>query len=437
MQTGSLHRLLIFGLLPLLGIAGCAPLPAQTDQMRVQQRTIDKLREENRQFQDAYYKIKEQLDAQNEQSQKQAEQMTRDLQEARNERTLNEKALDKKLSTSGEEYTKFKKETLDQIVLLQAQNAKLQQDIQGAITERNAAQEKLKQAEAQIQAEQARSNGLAQQAAKVEADMKTLSGQVAELKHAVQVRDEALTGEKSARTAAEQERDAAKQQLADQGKSLQAAQSELTQTKKKADAASQAEQAASQIQRELEQARKDKEALTREVAGLKSDQAKAAAKPAAPASAADDPEMQRVAATMEQTLKSASSARGVAVRLDRRGVRVIVPGSLLFDNNKATLSRRAGDVLGPIAQGLGQTGGRPVTVEGHTDNQAPEEPYADNWMLGFARADRVREFLMRDGGVDASRLTALSRAQFEPIASNDSADGRRQNRRVEIVIGAR
>lgn len=437
MQTGSLHRLLIITLLPLLGALGCAPIPAQTDQFRAQQRTIDKLREENRQFQDAYYKIKEQLDAQNEQTQKQAEQMARDLQEARNERTLNEKALDQKLSTSGEEYAKFKKETMDQLVLLQAQNGKLQQDIQGSITERNAALEKLKQAEAQILAEQARSNSLTQQAAKMQADLKTVSDQVAGLKQAVTARDEALTGEKNARASAEQERDAARQQLADQGKTLQAAQAQLTETQKKADAASQAEQSTAQMQRDLEQARKDKESLTREVAALKSEQAKAAAKPAAPASMAEDPEMQRVAAAMEQALKSSPATRNVAVRLDRRGVRLIVPGTLLFDNNKATLSRRAADVLEPIARALGQAGGRPVTVEGHTDNQAPEEPYADNWTLGFARADRVREFLMREGGVEAARLTALSRAQFEPLAANDSADGRRQNRRVEIVIGAR
>lgn len=78
-------------------------------------------------------------------------------------------------------------------------------------------------------------------------------------------------------------------------------------------------------------------------------------------------------------------------------------------------------------------GERPVSVVGHTDNQAPQDlPYADNWTLGFARADRVREFLMRDGGVEAGRLTALSRAQYEPLTSNETAEGRKQNRRVEI-----
>jgi chemotaxis protein MotB len=78
-----------------------------------------------------------------------------------------------------------------------------------------------------------------------------------------------------------------------------------------------------------------------------------------------------------------------------------------------------------------------VLVEGHTDNQpiVGDLPYADNWGLGFARADRVRAFLM-ESSVPGKNMTALTRAQYSPLGANDSAEGRAANRRVEIVIGA-
>jgi len=71
-----------------------------------------------------------------------------------------------------------------------------------------------------------------------------------------------------------------------------------------------------------------------------------------------------------------------------------------------------------------------VRVVGHTDNVGSD---ASNNTLSIARADTVRDFL-EDRGVSRSRIEAVGRGEREPIASNDTADGRAKNRRVEIFL---
>jgi chemotaxis protein MotB len=74
-----------------------------------------------------------------------------------------------------------------------------------------------------------------------------------------------------------------------------------------------------------------------------------------------------------------------------------------------------------------------IEVRGHTDDIPIAGRYPSNWELAAARASSVSRLLV-DVGVDPARLTVVSRAEYEPIASNDTIEGRAKNRRIEIRL---
>jgi chemotaxis protein MotB len=78
-----------------------------------------------------------------------------------------------------------------------------------------------------------------------------------------------------------------------------------------------------------------------------------------------------------------------------------------------------------------------ISVIGHTDNQQPTgalaQRYPTNWELAAARAANAVKFLVSQG-VDPRRVIAVSKGEFAPIATNDTPEGRAQNRRIEVVL---
>ncbi len=92
-------------------------------------------------------------------------------------------------------------------------------------------------------------------------------------------------------------------------------------------------------------------------------------------------------------------------------------------------------LLTRVGQSVAEGGGR-INVEGHTDNIpiAFSEQFNSNWDLSAARAASVADFFNNQLVIDESRLEVLGYADTRPLASNASADGRSQNRRIEIVV---
>ena len=79
--------------------------------------------------------------------------------------------------------------------------------------------------------------------------------------------------------------------------------------------------------------------------------------------------------------------------------------------------------------------GNYVRIEGHTDNIPIEnEDFSSNWQLSSIRASNVVEFLIEEGGIAPSRLSAVGYGEYRPISDNNTEDGRKQNRRVNILI---
>lgn len=117
------------------------------------------------------------------------------------------------------------------------------------------------------------------------------------------------------------------------------------------------------------------------------------------------------------------------VREEKRGL-IISLSDILFDFGKATLLPGTQSNLTQLAKILSGYSDRRIIVEGYTDNIGTD---AFNLQLSEARAESVRNVLI-DHGVSANMISAMGYGTSKPVASNETAAGRQQNRRVEIVV---
>ncbi len=91
--------------------------------------------------------------------------------------------------------------------------------------------------------------------------------------------------------------------------------------------------------------------------------------------------------------------------------------------------RRIGEILATEAKG-------DIIIAGHTDNVPVRGgPYRTNLKLSIARAATVAQFLLDQGGINPRRVSTMGFGEYRSIADNSNADGRRKNRRVEIIVG--
>lgn len=112
-----------------------------------------------------------------------------------------------------------------------------------------------------------------------------------------------------------------------------------------------------------------------------------------------------------------------------RGTVITLSGSVLFESGKAELLPGAQDQLSRVAAYL-KNSPRPVVIEGYTDSRGSA---SKNQALSERRAQAVSDYLTSQG-VPADRIRSVGKAASAPIASNATADGRAQNRRVEIIL---
>lgn len=107
---------------------------------------------------------------------------------------------------------------------------------------------------------------------------------------------------------------------------------------------------------------------------------------------------------------------------------------ILFDSGSAEIKPGGRKVLAKVAAGIKGVTDREILVEGHTDNvPIHTQRFASNWDLSAARAVTVAK-LLAGAGVSEKHLAATGYGEQRPIASNDTAEGRHRNRRIEIVL---
>jgi chemotaxis protein MotB len=137
-------------------------------------------------------------------------------------------------------------------------------------------------------------------------------------------------------------------------------------------------------------------------------------------------------------LKGEIADKTVQVERIRDQLRVELVDEVLFDSGEATLKPAGMAVFGKIGGVLAKASDRRVEVQGHTDNVpitgALAKRFPSNWELSAARATNVVRFLQEQAKLDPARLSAAAYAEYHPRASNDTDAGRRQNRRIEILL---
>jgi outer membrane protein OmpA-like peptidoglycan-associated protein len=129
------------------------------------------------------------------------------------------------------------------------------------------------------------------------------------------------------------------------------------------------------------------------------------------------------------TTMQAELAKLAETRTTERGFVVTLPG-LFFDSGKSVLKPGARNTLSKIADQLRISPDIRIQIEGHTDSVGSDEL---NQSLSEKRATAVRDYLV-SRGFPAERMTMTGLGETTPVASNDTASGRQQNRRVELVI---
>ncbi|MBW0146990.1 MULTISPECIES: OmpA family protein [Marinobacter] len=123
---------------------------------------------------------------------------------------------------------------------------------------------------------------------------------------------------------------------------------------------------------------------------------------------------------------------GSGVRVVRNGdeIELIMPGNITFDLNQSSIKPSFTDTLDSVSLVLKEFDKTIIQIEGHTDSSGSQ---SYNQLLSERRASSVRDFLL-NRGIEPKRTRAVGYGERYPIASNDNAAGREQNRRVELTL---
>ncbi|MCB0289320.1 MAG: OmpA family protein [Calditrichaeota bacterium] len=136
--------------------------------------------------------------------------------------------------------------------------------------------------------------------------------------------------------------------------------------------------------------------------------------------------MDKQAAEIEEDIQ------GARVERVGEGIKITFDSGILFDVNKSDIKPAVQTELGDLAVILNKYEDTNILLEGHTDNTGSDEY---NMTLSQKRAQSVASYLSGKG-VNVARVTIMGYGESQPIATNDTPDGRTQNRRVEVAIYA-
>jgi len=132
---------------------------------------------------------------------------------------------------------------------------------------------------------------------------------------------------------------------------------------------------------------------------------------------------------------SALADSGISTEFKEGVLFVTLPENMLFPAGSATLGTQAKHALSPLASVLNNYPKVQIYVVGHTDNaKIHTARFFDNWSLSTERANSVVRALRDNYSVDPTRLLAGGRSKYKPVASNDTKEGRAQNRRIQIIL---
>jgi len=158
---------------------------------------------------------------------------------------------------------------------------------------------------------------------------------------------------------------------------------------------------------------------------------KTAINPASAGSVADMLQLRRqLEAAMGQELQN----HEVVLQVTPEGFVISLKELGFFNSGQAELLPGASEKIERIAKVLSKPG-LEIRVEGHSDNQPiHNDQFRSNWELSTARAMAVLRLLVDDAGFDPRKLSASGYGEYRPVADNGTPEGRRMNRRVDLVV---
>jgi chemotaxis protein MotB len=139
--------------------------------------------------------------------------------------------------------------------------------------------------------------------------------------------------------------------------------------------------------------------------------------------------------SLVEKLRSMVDAGQIKVTVRNGRMLLVLPNDILFDSGKTELKAEGKDAIAKVAKVLAtMPADRHFLVAGHTDNlPIHSKKFRSNWELSTERAVEVVRLLI-DNGMKPSQVGAAGYAEYDPAADNATADGQKQNRRIEIVV---
>jgi chemotaxis protein MotB len=126
--------------------------------------------------------------------------------------------------------------------------------------------------------------------------------------------------------------------------------------------------------------------------------------------------------------------KSIEIHANENEVTIRMMGEATFDTGQAKLRKEFLPLLRKIGEVLGKTKGE-IIIAGHTDNvPLIGGQFRSNLGLSMARAGSVAEYLLKSTSIDPKKISTMGFGEYRPLDSNDTAQGRTKNRRVEIIV---
>ena len=130
------------------------------------------------------------------------------------------------------------------------------------------------------------------------------------------------------------------------------------------------------------------------------------------------------------------SSAGVTTFTEGESIQLTLPDASLFEPGGLNISAKGKELLQPLAEFLAARPALSVEMIAYTDNLLPpkEKSLKDTWDWSLARATNAVRILIRDFNVNANQITPIGKGEYYPVTSNETAEGRQQNRRTVVVL---
>ncbi|WP_025028944.1 flagellar motor protein MotB [Caldalkalibacillus mannanilyticus] len=146
-------------------------------------------------------------------------------------------------------------------------------------------------------------------------------------------------------------------------------------------------------------------------------------------------DLQELKQKIDHYISDKNLALSLKTELTERGLLITILDNALFDSGSAVIKSEARQLAHEISQLLYTDPPRHVEIGGHTDNRPiSTSQFRDNWDLSSVRSLNFMKILLQNSKLEPHRFSATGYGEYRPVATNQSAEGRAKNRRVEVLI---